>query len=172
MWITRSKRGPHVPFSELNNESWHTGLTVKCHVRLPASNSLHRVVDGRFNVNPEAQHLWVCKWQYLGANHSRDALLSITPPPQVRESGPMASSWRSSRRATGNHKGETPTLRCAIRRVKVGNGVGQVGFGRRDSLRSKIGKFGDLVSKHFFDRLLLQQDLSCSGGNAIVEQGG
>ncbi|RXG47082.1 hypothetical protein VDGE_30241 [Verticillium dahliae] len=43
-----------------------------------------------FNPNPQIQNLAISKRQQLRRHHASDAILAVTPPPQIRQPSPMS----------------------------------------------------------------------------------
>jgi hypothetical protein len=129
-------------------------------------------VDLRLKVKPQTKHLGIAERYDLTAYDSADPLLSITPPPAVREPGPEPSTLGpTSRASVGKHERQSPALRrLTLHWIYVGNSVCEIGLGRWDSLTTKVGELWYLIREHEVYRLLLEELGSGLGRGAVAEK--
>lgn len=96
-----------------------------------------------------------------------------SPPPTIRQSGPMPSAPTSARHpSVTKHECQSPSLRWTLRNwIYVRYLIGQFRLRRRNALTTEVRKILDLIFKHCVHCCFFKQAYSCLWRYTIVEEG-
>jgi hypothetical protein len=148
----------------------------------------NRLVDLRFDVEPQPKNFTVRKRQDLCADDAPNSLLTVAPPPAVGQTSlksqwlsrmqgsniayPESSRFRSSSRpSVRQHERQSPSLwRITLYWIYLGDGIGQVRLRIRNALSSEVWKLLDLIGEHQVDSLFLEDLCSCRWRCPIIEE--
>lgn len=139
---------------------------------LLSSQSLEVLVQSGLNLTPQTHHLRVTERDDLTGNHASQTLLSVTPPEQIRQSGPPTSTlavqctWLEVQ-----EERQAPTLRDFMwLGVKLGQSVAILWFWWIDRGTSKVWHIRNLIAEHLIHGFLLQDSLTRGLVDTVVEK--